>query len=130
MEHGSGNSIVIMIDPVSSVSLNTQSKRKNSSGKKSNKCNQCGFASSQAGHLRTHLKTHNGEKLNKCNQCDYASSREGHLRRRLKTHSGEMSNNVSPLKHSLTTSRSDVSVAQVVESHFEATTVGRAVLPP
>ena len=25
-------------------------------------------------HLRTHLKTHGGEKSNKCNQCDYASS--------------------------------------------------------
>ena len=29
---------------------------------KSNKCNQCDFASSQAGDLRRHLKTHGGEK--------------------------------------------------------------------
>ena len=28
---------------------------------KSNKCNQCGYASSQAGTLRRHLKTHNGK---------------------------------------------------------------------
>ena len=31
---------------------------------KSNKCNQCDFASSQAGDLRRHLKTHGGEKSN------------------------------------------------------------------
>ena len=29
---------------------------------KSNKCNQCDFASSYASALRTHLKTHSGEK--------------------------------------------------------------------
>jgi len=34
------------------------------------------------------------------------------------------------LRHSLTTSRSEVSVAQVVESHFAASTLGRALLPP
>ena len=28
----------------------------------SNKCNQCDFASIQAGDLRRHLKTHSGEK--------------------------------------------------------------------
>ena len=33
-----------------------------------NKCNQCDYASFQAGHLREHLKTHSGEKSNKCNQ--------------------------------------------------------------
>ena len=54
---------------------------------KSNKCNQCGYASSQTGDLRKHLKTHSGKKPNKCNQCDYASSQAGHLRRHLKTHS-------------------------------------------
>ena len=32
------------------------------SGEKSNKCNQCDFASSYASALRTHLKTHSGEK--------------------------------------------------------------------
>ena len=40
------------------------------SGEKSNKCNQCDYASSWAGNLRTHLKMHSGEKPNKCNQCD------------------------------------------------------------
>ena len=59
------------------------------SGEKLNKCNQCNYASSGAGNLRTHLKMHSGEKSNKCNQCDYASSQAGHLRRHLKTHSGE-----------------------------------------
>ena len=38
---------------------------------KSNKCNQCAYASSQASHLKRHLKMHSGEKSNKCNQCEY-----------------------------------------------------------
>ena len=58
----------------------------------SNKCKQCDYASFQASHLRTHLKTHRGEKSNKCNQCDYASSEAGNLRRHLKTHNGIKSN--------------------------------------
>ena len=57
------------------------------SGEKSNKCNQCDFASSKAGNLRIHLKTHSGEKSNKCNQCNFASAQAGNLRRHLKTHS-------------------------------------------
>ena len=56
---------------------------------KSNKCNQCDYASSYLGNLRAHLKTHSGEKSNKCNQCDYASSQLGHLKTHLKTHGGE-----------------------------------------
>ena len=39
--------------------------------------------------LRRHLKTHSGEKSNKCNQCDYVCSQAGHLSQHLKTHSGE-----------------------------------------
>ena len=65
---------------------------KRHSGEKTNKCNQCDYASSQTGHLRTHLKTHSGEKSNKCNQCDYASHHAHHLRTHLKRHSGEKSN--------------------------------------
>ena len=61
-------------------------------GEKPNKCNQCDYASSWASALRRHLKVHNGEKPNKCNQCDYASSDAGNLRLHLKTHSGERSN--------------------------------------
>ena len=59
---------------------------------KSNKCNQCEYASSQAGHLRTHLKVHIGEKSNKCNQCDFASAHASSLITHLKTHSGDKSN--------------------------------------
>ena len=62
------------------------------SGEKSNKCNQCDYASSEPGHLRTHLTTHSGEKPNKCNQCDFASAQAGHLRIHLKTHIGEKLN--------------------------------------
>ena len=58
---------------------------------KSNKCNQCDYASYHASALKIHLITHSGEKLNKCKQCDYASSGAGDLRRHLKVHSGEKS---------------------------------------
>ena len=52
---------------------------------KSNDCNQCGYATSHAGHLKTHLKTHSGEKSDKCNQCDYACSDPSALRTHMKT---------------------------------------------
>ena len=61
-------------------------------GKRSNKCNQCDFASSRADVLRRHLTTHSEEKSNKCNQCDFASSQAGYLRRHSKTHSREKLN--------------------------------------
>ena len=64
---------------------------KNDKEKASNKCNQCKYASSQAGNLKRHLKRHSGEKAKKCNQCDYASPEAGDLRKHLKTHSGEKS---------------------------------------
>ena len=54
-----------------------------------NKCNQCDYAASQAGNLRTHMKTHTGEKSNKCNYCDYASYRADSLRTHMKRHTGE-----------------------------------------
>ena len=60
--------------------------------KKTNKCNQCDYASSQVGHLKRHLKTHSGERSNKCNQCDFVSSQAGHLKTHLKIHSGEKPN--------------------------------------
>ena len=59
------------------------------SGEKSNKCNQCDYASSYASSLRTHVKTHGGQKLNKCVQCVFSSSQAGNLRTHLKIHSGE-----------------------------------------
>ena len=64
---------------------------------KSNKCNQCDYAATQAGHLRTHLKTHSGEKTYKCNQCDYASNQAGNLRTHLTTHSGEKAKQMQPM---------------------------------
>ena len=72
---------------------NVKSLKKNADSlKKSYECNQCQYASSHKGHLRTHLKTHSGEKSNKCNQCDFASSQAGNLRTHLKTHGEEKSN--------------------------------------
>ena len=77
---------------------------KTGQGKRSKKCNQCDYASSEAGILRRHLKTHSGEKLNKCSQCDYASSLSCNFQRHLKTHSGEKQTNAAsvtmhPFKH-------------------------------
>ena len=40
-------------------------KKKTDNVIKSKKCNQCDFASSQAGDLGGHLKMHSGEKSNK-----------------------------------------------------------------
>jgi KRAB domain-containing zinc finger protein len=54
------------------------------SGEKSNKCNRCDYASSQAGDLMRHLETHSGEKSNKFNHCDFASSQAGQLMTHLK----------------------------------------------
>merc|ERR1712243_308799 len=79
------------------------------SGEKSNKCNQCDYASSFASDLRTHLKRHSGEKSNKCIQCNKSFNRAEHLISHMhklqqiiqsckhfedtfKTHSGEKSN--------------------------------------
>ena len=43
-------------------------------------CEYCGHTSVRRSELNNHLKMHTGEKSNKCNQCDYASSQAGHLR--------------------------------------------------
>ena len=59
------------------------------------KCSLCDYASSRAGHLRTHMKTHTGEKSNKCNQCDYAASQGVHLMTHMRTHTGEKLNKCS-----------------------------------
>ena len=67
-------------------------KKRTDNVTKSMKCNECDFASSQAGHLRRHLKTHSEEKSNKCNQCDFACSDPRSLSQHLKIHSGEKSN--------------------------------------
>ena len=79
----------------SGVNVDVPLRNTNNEVVKSNKCNQCNYASSQAGNLRTHLKIHSGEKSYKCNQCDYASSRAGNLRTHLKKHSGEKPNKCS-----------------------------------
>ena len=81
-------------DDLSESGVNVDVPLRNTSNEreKSNKCNQCDYASSSPGNLRRHLKTHSGEKSNKCNQCDYASIQAGDLRTHLKTHSGEMAN--------------------------------------
>ena len=73
MEHTLENYDVGLIEE------NVREKRTNS-GEKSNKCNQCDYASSGAGNSRTHFKMHSEEKSNKCNQWDYACSDPSALR--------------------------------------------------
>ena len=46
---------------VTDINVETIMKKKNNA-RKSNKCNQCAYASSQAGDLRKHMKIRNGEK--------------------------------------------------------------------
>ena len=58
---------------------------KTHSGEKSNKCNECNYASSQAGDLRKHLEKHSGEKSNKCNECKLALYWASNLGTHLKT---------------------------------------------
>ena len=67
-------------------------RNKKNEGEKSNKCNQCQYASSVKSSLKSHLKMHSGEKSYKCNQCDFTSSQASNLCSHLKTHSGEKSN--------------------------------------
>ena len=62
------------------------------SGEKSNKCNQCDFASYETANLMKHLTTHSGEKSCKCNQCDFACSDPSSLSRHLGTHTVEKPN--------------------------------------
>ena len=75
-------------ESLNSIALNV----KEHSGEKSNKCNQCGYASSYIGALKTHLKTHSVERSSKCNQCTFASFHASSLRVHLKMHSGEKPN--------------------------------------
>ena len=61
------------LEPQSKVSESNPMETKTGHEEKSNKCNQCDFASAHAGSLRTHLKMHTGEKSNNCYQCEYES---------------------------------------------------------
>ena len=71
------------------VDVDIPLRNTNNEGEKSNKCNQCDYASSQAGNLGRHLTTHIGEKTNKCKKCEFASSCADVSRAHFKTHSGE-----------------------------------------
>ena len=73
-----------LVDLFSKNSETVPSRKNTNVEEKSNKCNQCDYASSQASNLRTHLKTHSGEKRNKCSQCDFAFTLAGDFRRHLK----------------------------------------------
>ena len=52
-------------------------------------CELCDFRASQAGALRTHMRTHTGERPFACELCDYRASEAGHLRGHMRTHTGE-----------------------------------------
>ena len=55
----------------------------------------CDFVSKDANVKILRKTTDNVIKSNKCNQCDYASSRAGDLRKHLKMHSGESQTNAT-----------------------------------
>ena len=63
-------------------------------GKRSNKCNQCNFASSHIHNLRQQLKIHIGEQSKKCNHCDTETFQTSQLKRHLLIHSGKSPANV------------------------------------
>ena len=46
------------------VNVDIPLRNTNNEGEKSNKCNQCEYASSEKSRLRSHLKIHSGEKSN------------------------------------------------------------------
>ena len=60
-------------------------------GEKSNKCNQCDYASPHAANLKQHMIKHTGEKPNKCKQCNFACWDKGNLTNHKIIHSGEKS---------------------------------------
>ena len=60
-------------------------KSKETSSGNPNRCCQCDYSSSQASHLKRHLKTHSGAKSNKCKQCDFVFALASNLRTHLQT---------------------------------------------
>ena len=58
-----------ILEPDHSMQKNISERVANVQREKSNNCNLCDYASSHAGHLRTHMKKHSGEKSNKNANC-------------------------------------------------------------
>ena len=82
---------VIRMDTTFTETLMSITNKANKDITTSMKCNQCDYANTGAGKLRTHLKSHSGEKPHKCNLCDYSSVRACNMRQHLKIHTGEKS---------------------------------------
>ncbi|XP_057580966.1 zinc finger protein 510 isoform X2 [Hippopotamus amphibius kiboko] len=59
------------------------------SGVKPYKCNECGKAFCQKGHLIQHQRTHTGEKPFECNECGKTFSQKSHLNTHQRIHTAE-----------------------------------------
>ena len=91
-------------------SLKTHLKRH--TGEKMHKCTHCNYSS-----LRLLENAFENKQPNKCNQCSYASSPAGHLKTHLQTHSSEKPNSVIGTRSIANSKNKNLSI-QIHGLHF------------